>query len=550
MERVNDTETTASKAPVKIPPEVKQRRRRYRLLYKLEAGLETPMFLLAIVWLVFLIIEFVQGLTEVQQQIVTAIWIIFILEYLLKLFLAQNKWAYIRNNLITLVALIIPAFRAFRLVRAIRILRATRVASTTNFVRALTSGKRFWSALETAQGPDPTPEMNVGMLLSHSPAANKEELLAFAQQLADDTREEMEKATNLQWFFHIVEPERLNSDNPRRPTDFMDEATLRMGEGPYDLIVVVTDVALVSRRKRVEPGLVSAVSRIMVLSTRKLVTASRGKPMRTLDSPAARWNGAALFLHMLGHIIGLDHKDRLESRMMAPFEFKEDRVGLPRFTEKERKNMRKKTQHLPERELRGGNIMETFVFHVLMAFRHPGDVLRPLLRNWSFFLALSLPGLATAALAPCFLLVFTAEIWDVGLGLENYIAVMYAIISILGASFYLVKVQSLFMPRKEKRILTEHLAVANTVVYLSILFACIGLFTLLGVFMFLMEILVFPPDLMQTWPTVEQTEGITLGDKIRLAAFISTVGVSTGALAGGIDTETIVERMAFFQDEP
>jgi hypothetical protein len=42
------------------------------------------------------------------------------------------------------------------------------------------------------------------------------------------------------------------------------------------------------------------------------------------------------------------------------------------------------------------------------------------------------------------------------------------------------QVQSLFLPRKDKHILTEHLAVANTVIFLSIVMACIGLFLIVG----------------------------------------------------------------------
>ena len=59
--------------------------------------------------------------------------------------------------------------------------------------------------------------------------------------------------------------------------------------------------------------------------------------------------------------------------------------------------------------------------------------------------------LATAAVAPALLLVFTAEIWDVGLSMSNRTAILYALLSIGAASLYLVQVQALFLPRKDKR---------------------------------------------------------------------------------------------------
>ncbi|WP_114779596.1 hypothetical protein [Botryobacter ruber] len=528
----------------------KQRRRRYRLLYKLEASLEAPMFLLALLWLVFLVIELTQGLSQTQEHIVTAIWVLFIFEFVLKLFLAPRKLAYIKQNWITLLALVIPAFRAFRLLRAIRLLRATRVASTTKFVRALTSTKRFISDVQEAQGPAPTPEMNVGILVAHTQALDKEGMQGFIDQLTRDVQQEMQQAMGLQWNFHVTEPSVLTSDSPRRPSDFLEDASLRMAEGPYDLVVVLTDVALMSRRKRVEAGLASPVSRVLVISTRKLVTAPRGRPMRSITSEAVRWNGGALLLHLLGHVVGLRHRELDNSHIMKPFEFREDRTALPRFTPAEQALLRKRGERMPERELRGGNVMESLIFHVLMALRHPMDVLRPLLRNWAPLLPLSLPGLATAAVAPSVLLVFSAEMWDVGLNMPNRTVIIFTIISILAASFYLVQVQSLFLPREEKRVLTEHLAVANTVIFLSILLACIGLFVLVGGLMLLTELYIFPEGLMKTWPTLLDQPKINLTAKIRLAAFISTLGVLTGALAGGLESRTVIQHLALFQDKP
>ena len=205
---------------------------------------------------------------------------------------------------------------------------------------------------------------------------------------------------------------------------------------------------------------------------------------------------------------------------------------------------------MPERELVGGNLMEGLIFHILMASRHPKELIIPLLKNGALLLPLSLPGLATAAVAPSFLLVFTAETWDVGLNMTNQTTTIYALLSILAESFYLVRVQFLFLPRKEKWILTEHLAVANSVIFLSILLACIGLFIIVGALMFVIEIYIFPEGLMKTWPTLLDLPEIEWTHKLRLAAFISTVGVTTGALAGGFESRTVMQHLALFRDRP
>ncbi|CAM3483626.1 hypothetical protein AEQU2_02592 [Aequorivita lipolytica] len=525
---------------------ISYKRKKYRALYTLEAALEIPMFILSLGWLYLLIIDLVRGMGAIESTIFYIIWGVFIFEYLLKLYLAASKWSYIKENWITLLALVIPAFRVFRLLNAIRILRSASFISSTNVVRSLTSGRRFLEALKEAKGPQPKPEMNIGILIEYSQKDLKDELKQFARQLITDVKVPLEQASGIPWTFDITDPSQLPTDKTHRPSDFLDDTSLRMVEGPYDLMLVITDVALATVKNRVDAGFLSSVARIAMISTRKLVTTGRKQPMLSLMDESVRYNAATLFLHLVGEILGLDSTNKGRSKIMSTYVFMADRKSVPTFTQAEIEQLKKENTQLPERELRGGSGLESLIFHLLMAFRHPKQLLKPLLRNRAILLPLSLPKLVTAAVAPSFILLFTAEIWDVGMNMPNSVAIMFAIMSIMGASFYLVTIQSLFLPRKEKRILTEHLAVANTTIYLSIFLACIGLFLMVGLLMLFMELYVFPSDLIQTWPTLNKQE-VELTDLIRLAAFISTVGVTTGALAGGFESRAVIRQLSLFE---
>lgn len=509
--------------------------------------MEIPMFLLAIVWLYLFVLELAKGLTAFQDILIYIIWALFVFEFLLKLFLSPRKISYIKRNWITVIALIVPALRVFRLLNALRLLQSTRFISSTHIIRALTSGKRFWSALKEAQGPAPEPEMHIGILIEYSKTEKLDEIKIFSEILAADVIPKLEEGTEIKWHFHIAEPARLESDKAVKPSAFLDDSSLLMAEGPYDAILVVTDVMLVSKENKLSAGLASPTSRIIVLSTGKITSTGRDRQKYKLADDIVRWNGAKLLLQLFGFIMGLKSRKPTKTSVMNPVTFSEDISGVPSFRENEKKILRKNVNHLPERELKGGNALETFVFHILMALRHPKDLFYPLLRNRAILLPLALPGLATAAVAPSFILVFTAEIWDVGLHMTNSTATIFAIISIITASFYLVKVQSLFLPRKEKRIITEHLAVANSVIYLTIFIACIGLFLMVAGLMMVIETWIFPADLMQTWPTLDK-KVIMLQDKLRLAVFISTVGVITGALAGGFESRTVIQHLALFRE--
>ena len=99
---------------------------RYQLLKRLENFLELPLIILGFTWLALLIIELVHKTSPVLETFGLVIWIIFILDFLLKFLVAPEKTVYLRNNILTLISLIVPAFRVLRLARMFRLLRLSR----------------------------------------------------------------------------------------------------------------------------------------------------------------------------------------------------------------------------------------------------------------------------------------------------------------------------------------------------------------------------------------------------------------------------------------
>jgi voltage-gated potassium channel len=130
------------------PAESEQlRTERFALLHQLEDRLEMPMVVLGFAWLVLLIIEFVHGLSPLLEWLSAGIWAIFIFDFLLKFFLAPEKWAYLKHNWLMLIALLVPALRIFRVARAVSLLRAARATRSLRLVKVLTSLNRGLSAL-------------------------------------------------------------------------------------------------------------------------------------------------------------------------------------------------------------------------------------------------------------------------------------------------------------------------------------------------------------------------------------------------------------------
>ena len=121
-------------------------RERRKLLTRLEDLFEGPLIVLGFIWLILLVVELVFEPNPILEAISVVIWIIFIIDFLLKFILAPKKGTYLKSNVLTLTSLVVPAFRLFRLFRVFRILRLSRSLRLVKVVGSLSRGMRALSA--------------------------------------------------------------------------------------------------------------------------------------------------------------------------------------------------------------------------------------------------------------------------------------------------------------------------------------------------------------------------------------------------------------------
>ena len=135
-----------------VPIDHALKKEKRTLLRRLELWLETPMVVLGFVWLGLLALELTRGLNPALETLGTAIWIIFIVDFLLRLAIAPEKLSYVRRNWLTAISLLVPALRVFRFARLFRVLRVGRAARGLRLFRILSSLNRGMRALGLAMG--------------------------------------------------------------------------------------------------------------------------------------------------------------------------------------------------------------------------------------------------------------------------------------------------------------------------------------------------------------------------------------------------------------
>jgi voltage-gated potassium channel len=127
-------------------------RERSEFLQQVEQLLELPVLILGFVWLILLVIELTWGFTPLLEALFYFIWGTFILDFLLRLWLAPRKLTFVKKNWMTIVSLMIPALRVIQIFRVIRVLRMARTVRSLNLVRVVGTWNRGMRALRNSMG--------------------------------------------------------------------------------------------------------------------------------------------------------------------------------------------------------------------------------------------------------------------------------------------------------------------------------------------------------------------------------------------------------------
>ncbi len=137
--------------PAASPPGPTLAAERRALLEQVERWLEVPMLVLGFAWLVLLGVELlwerVWNENPLLSPLSTGIWLVFVVDFGVKLLLAPEKLPYLRSNWLTAISLVVPALRLFRIVRVVRVLRGARAVRGLRLLKLVGSLNRGMRAL-------------------------------------------------------------------------------------------------------------------------------------------------------------------------------------------------------------------------------------------------------------------------------------------------------------------------------------------------------------------------------------------------------------------
>src|ERR1043166_1947624 len=89
-------------------------RERWVLLHNLIRSLEPIMAVLGIIWTLLLVIDFTRGLSRPLSLVSRAIYAVFVIDFLIELIVAPQKWRYLKRHWLVAISLGLPVLRVAR----------------------------------------------------------------------------------------------------------------------------------------------------------------------------------------------------------------------------------------------------------------------------------------------------------------------------------------------------------------------------------------------------------------------------------------------------
>ena len=100
------------------------------------------MIILSAVWLGLIVSEYAWGSSRAAEISTTVIWVIFVLDFLLRFTIAPRKTRYLRTNWLTVISLALPALRIFRAARLFRAIARLRGLQLVRILGSINRGMR------------------------------------------------------------------------------------------------------------------------------------------------------------------------------------------------------------------------------------------------------------------------------------------------------------------------------------------------------------------------------------------------------------------------
>lgn len=351
------------------------------------------------------------------------------------------------------------------------------------------------------------------------------------------------------WRLPLTERRDLVQEVREEPVGLLDYGRNERDARHWDFALVITGADLVAHEKHFALAVPSRALGVGVLSTVRIDPRASGDETPEGERGACMAQRLfALALHLLGHLVGLDHSGTAACAMHEPAE-PADLDAVEGYEDEAAVALAGELDDVADlrlEERHGRRAPVAFYLHA--AWLNLDDVASGVRRARPWLFPLRLSRLTTAACSALVILLMTAETWHLGMSQQPRLVLVLAAAVLVAATSYLLHRQRLLISRGSRR-LTEQSVVTNLSLTLTVLLGL--LVTYAGLFLLTLAAarLLWPPELAAQWASPEGGASVSLGRYLVLAAFVASLGIVIGTLGASFEEEHYIRHIAYVDEE-
>ena len=266
----------------------------------------------------------------------------------------------------------------------------------------------------------------------------------------------------------------------------------------------------------------------------------------SLQGPALAERVCALATQLFGHMLGLETAGR-DAAIIDESGNAEGQQGAGGFLPEEKPTLvaaltRAADTRVEERGMRAG-----IGFYAASARENRREILRSILRVRPWLMPFKLGRLTAAAASALFVLMMTAEVWELGMSQNAATLWGLSIVSLVGTAVFVLLRQRLLMASRSQR-LSEQIAVMRIAITFGVFSGMLSTYLVLFVTCFAAAQLLFPAGVAARW-SVSSDAALTWPAYVGFAAFVSALGVIIGALGASFERQGHLKQLAMLDKE-
>jgi len=389
------------------------------------------------------------------------------------------------------------------------------------------------------EAPPPGPLIELGWVLAGGLSAAEREAVLAARELLGKRLEGW--FPQFRWLMPVVVQPTARREAVEEPFSRLHEGVQERDARAWDFALVVTPQDLRSYYKSYALAVPSRALAVAVLSLARLVPDASDAP----DALARRV--AALALHLFGDLNGLWHRDEPMAAMRPP-QAVGDLDAERSFEDDELEALAAALHDVADLRLEEtARPPSSLGFYLRASRERAAEIGSAVLqaKPWEFPLRLS--RLTAAAFSALFILLVTAEVWDLGTSQRPATIVGLSLLVIGGTTGFTLTHQKLILRRTRVRV-SEQSVVTHVSATLIVLLGMATTYALLFLLTVGLGLTLFGPSLIGRWAPAAAGDA-TFGPLLVMAGLVSSLGLLIGSLGASFEGQHYFRHIIYADEE-